>query len=122
MQEALSNVSRHSGATGASVVLERRGETLVAIVEDNGRGFTVETLLGSEHSLGLHGMRERAALVGGSLTIESSPRGGTTVFVQVPLAAGLADRTRAGGLEDELATARPRGETAPRPAIAGKRP
>jgi signal transduction histidine kinase len=85
IQEALANVARHSRATTASVVLERRGETLVAIVEDNGRGFDVEALLGSEQSLGLHGMRERSFLVGGKLTVESSPGGGTTVFVQVPL-------------------------------------
>ena len=88
VQEALANVARHSQATSASVVLERRRETLVTIVEDNGRGFDVEALLASEQSLGLHGMRERSFLAGGKLTIESSPGGGTSVFVQVPLAAG----------------------------------
>jgi two-component system sensor kinase len=67
------------------VVLEQRNGTLVAIVEDNGHGFDVDDLLAREQSLGLHGMRERAFLVGGKLTIESSPGGGTTVFVQVPL-------------------------------------
>jgi signal transduction histidine kinase len=87
IQEALANVIRHSRASGASVVLERRQEALVAIVEDDGRGFDADLLLGSEHSLGLHGMRERSFLVGGKLTIESSPDGGTTVFVQVPLQA-----------------------------------
>jgi signal transduction histidine kinase len=86
IQEALANVARHSQATSASVVLERRRETLVAIVEDNGNGFDVDALLASEQSLGLHGMRERSFLVGGKLTVESSPGGGTTVFVQVPLA------------------------------------
>jgi signal transduction histidine kinase len=87
VQESLSNVARHSGSTSASVVLERRGDTLVAIVEDAGRGLDVEARLASEQSLGLHGMRERALLVGGKLTIESSPGGGTTVFVEVPLGA-----------------------------------
>jgi signal transduction histidine kinase len=87
IQEALANVARHARATSASIVLERRGERLVAIVEDDGRGFEVERLLASEQSLGLHGMRERTLLVGGKLTIESSPGGGTTIFVEVPLAA-----------------------------------
>jgi len=57
----------------------------VAIIEDNGRGFDVDELLAREQSLGLHVMRERSFLVGGKLTIESSPGAGTTVFVQVPL-------------------------------------
>jgi signal transduction histidine kinase len=88
IQESLANVSRHSRATAASVILECRRDTLVAIVEDNGRGFDVGALLASEQSLGLHGMRERSLLVGGKLTIESSPGGGTTVFVQIPLSHG----------------------------------
>ena len=88
IQEALANVARHSRATAASVILERRRDKLVAIVEDNGRGFDVETLLASEQSLGLHGMRERSFLVSGKLTIESSPGSGTTVFVEAPLADG----------------------------------
>lgn len=90
IQEALANVVRHSRASGASLVLERRREALVAIVEDNGRGFEVDSLLAREQSLGLHGMRERSFLVGGKLTIESSPGGGTTVFVEVPLAPGTS--------------------------------
>lgn len=88
VQEALANVARHSRAASASVVLERRNDTLVAIVEDDGQGFDVDALLAREQSLGLHGMRERAFLVGGKLTIESSPGAGTTVFVQVPLVSG----------------------------------
>jgi signal transduction histidine kinase len=85
VQEALANVARHSRASSVSVVLERRNETLVAIVEDNGRGFEVDKLLASDYSLGLHGMHERSLLVGAKLTIESSLGGGTTVFVEVPL-------------------------------------
>lgn len=89
IQEALTNVARHSGATAASVVLERRRGALVAIIEDNGHGFDAEALLAREQSLGLHGMRERSFLVGGKLTIESSPGGGTSVFVEVPLELGV---------------------------------
>lgn len=88
IQEALTTVARHAEATTASVVLERRGDTVVAIVEDNGNGFDVDRMLDPsmrERSLGLYGMRERAALVGARLTIESSPGSGASVFVEAPL-------------------------------------
>ncbi|MCC7103798.1 MAG: sensor histidine kinase [Chloroflexi bacterium] len=87
IQEALTNVARHAGGASASVIVERRGDSLVAIVEDDGYGFDAVAMLDREQSLGLHGMRERSLLVGGKLTIESSPGAGTTVFVQAPIAA-----------------------------------
>jgi signal transduction histidine kinase len=88
IQEALTNVVRHSEATEASVVLERRSDSILAIVEDNGRGFNVEQMLDSsmrDRSLGLYGMHERAALAGATLTIESTPGSGTSVFVETPI-------------------------------------
>jgi len=88
VQEALTNIVRHAGADQVSVLLEGRDLMVVAIVEDDGCGFEVDRLLQSsvsEHWLGLHGMRERAELMGGTLTIESSPDAGTTVFVEVPV-------------------------------------
>ncbi len=91
VQEALSNVARHARATRVAVALERRGETLVALVEDDGCGFVVDeppsegTAVPSR--LGIFGMRERVALVHGRLAIESQPGQGTTVFVEVPLGA-----------------------------------
>lgn len=96
IQEALTNVARHSRARNVSVVLEQRDSTVVAIVEDDGQGFHVDRVFstrGEERCLGLYGMHERASLVGGMLAVESSPGVGTTVFVQVPLPAvkgGLA--------------------------------
>jgi signal transduction histidine kinase len=93
LQEALTNVVRHAEATEASVVLERRAGSILAIVEDNGRGFNVDQLLDSsmrDRSLGLYGMHERAALVGATLTIESSLGSGTSVFVETPIEAEAA--------------------------------
>jgi signal transduction histidine kinase len=87
-QEALSNVARHADARGVSVLLENRGDSVVLIVEDNGKGFDVSQVMGSRahaQNLGLYGMRERASLIGGTLTIESTPGVGTTVFVETPL-------------------------------------
>jgi len=88
VQEALTNVARHAQARHVSVLLEERGRELVAIIEDDGRGFDVQEVLEAgqaERSLGLHGMRERAELLGGTLTVEATPGVGTTVFVHIPL-------------------------------------
>jgi signal transduction histidine kinase len=100
-QEALNNVLKHAGAAHVSILLEYRKGFHRLIVEDDGRGFDVEaTLASAEKSkrLGVRGMRERVARLGGSLEIESSP-GGTTVFVRIP-GTPQSSRTpalRAGG-------------------------
>jgi signal transduction histidine kinase len=66
-------------------MLERRGALVVLIVEDDGAGFEVEDKFIKDKGIGLLGMRERAALVGGKIQIESSPQKGTTVFVRIPI-------------------------------------
>ncbi len=87
VQEALTNVIKHAEAERISVLLEIRGATIVAIVEDNGRGFDItQTSRGTKQkNLGLHGMYERATLINGTLTIESEPGLGTTLHVEVPI-------------------------------------
>jgi two-component system, chemotaxis family, sensor kinase Cph1 len=85
VQKALTSIARHAQATCVGVVVERRAETLVVIVEDNGRGLYVDLALDSGR-LGLLGMRERAEMLGGSLAIESSPGAGCSVYATVPLA------------------------------------
>ena len=86
-QEALTNVARHADASHVSVVVERRANEVRLIVEDNGRGFNVETtrvVAPGERRFGLAGMQERAALVGGTVTLESSGQG-TTVYARLPV-------------------------------------
>lgn len=83
VQEALTNVVRHAQASQVDVLLERRGDQLVAIIEDNGVGFDAEKL-GQSGRLGLLGMRERAEMLHGNLMIESAPGSGTTIYVEVP--------------------------------------
>ena len=84
-QESLTNVIRHAGAERADVVLKRRGDSVLILVEDDGHGFEVEPAKKSGH-LGLLGMQERAEMLGGTLTVESIRGKGTTLVVEVPCA------------------------------------
>jgi len=85
-QEALTNIARHAQASHASVLLERRNGAVLLLVEDDGRGFVPGSPTpGTREHLGMHGMEERATLVGGTLTIESAPGSGTSVYVEVPV-------------------------------------
>jgi signal transduction histidine kinase len=91
LQEALTNVARHAAARQVSVILDRANGAVRLIVEDDGRGFDVESTTPHsvrERRLGLAGMRERAALAGGTLTVESAPGSGTTIYVRIPLERG----------------------------------
>jgi two-component system CheB/CheR fusion protein len=83
-QEAIVNVLKHAHARRLSVVLERGSDAVTLAIEDDGRGFDPDEVPANGHT-GLAGMRERLHLVGGSLTIESSPGQGTTVLARVPL-------------------------------------
>ncbi len=84
VQEALTNVARHSGAREGSVMLVGSADSLRVVVEDNGAGFDVELAV-ERKSLGLVGVQERARLIGARLFVESSPNQGTTIMVEVPI-------------------------------------
>jgi signal transduction histidine kinase len=85
-QETLTNVGRHAKATRVEVVLQKQQDRLVLLIHDNGRGFDlVDTSLSK--SLGLLGMRERAAVLGGQVDISSTPGKGTTVAAWIPLSS-----------------------------------
>jgi two-component system, chemotaxis family, CheB/CheR fusion protein len=85
-QEALNNISKHAQASQVAIILERRNDHAVLIIEDNGKGYDLKSIPpGSRKRMGLVGMRERAALIGGTLEIESEPGKGTTVFARTPL-------------------------------------
>ncbi|MCK6540925.1 MAG: HAMP domain-containing protein [Anaerolineales bacterium] len=84
VQEALTNIARHAQAKSASILIEKRGGFVRAIVEDDGIGFDPSAQRGERH-LGLLGMRERAELLGGTLIIESMPEHGASVFIEIPL-------------------------------------
>jgi PAS domain S-box-containing protein len=101
IQEALTNILKHSGATGVSLIVERQNGEVLAIIEDDGRGFDLEAATyapGTGQQLGIEGMRERAALAGGRLDIETTPGSGTTVYVYIPLPA---DEDDGGSVADD---------------------
>jgi signal transduction histidine kinase len=83
VQEAVTNVAKHAGAEHLSITLMRKNGSVVAIVEDDGKGFDPERA--RSDGLGLVGMRERLALVGGTLRIEAAAGAGTTIAAEVPL-------------------------------------
>ena len=83
-QETLTNVARHAKATRAEVVLQKQRDRLVLLIHDNGRGFDPADPSLSR-SLGLLGMRERAAILGGRVDISTAPGKGTTVTAWIPL-------------------------------------
>jgi len=82
VQEALTNIVRHAQATRAGVLLERRMDSILAIVEDNGVGFDPK-LISGDH-LGVVGLKERADMLGGTIQIESSAGKGSTIILEVP--------------------------------------
>lgn len=88
VQEALNNILKHAQAKSVSVLLEERDDLLILIIEDDGAGFEPETGRwngSSGKGLGLIGMRERTALLGGTLEIETRPGEGTTIYARVPV-------------------------------------
>jgi len=92
VQEALANVAKHSGASWAKVCLSQKNGVVRASIRDNGVGLQMEKATsGGRAGLGLFGMQERLALVGGKLQVQSSPGKGTVVRARVPVARGLME-------------------------------
>ena len=87
VQEALTNAAKHATPQEVRVDLARAQDEVVAAIEDDGTGFDVEEMMRSrERGLGLFGMQERLALVGGQLVIDSAPGRGTRINARVPVA------------------------------------
>lgn len=88
IQEAVTNIIRHSNATSVSVSLQQQEGDLLLLIHDNGIGFDVQKALGKAargQSMGLLGMQERIRFLNGSIAIESAPGRGTDVRVRIPL-------------------------------------
>lgn len=90
VQEALNNIAKHARAKNVDLSLASRDDCAALVIEDDGDGFSPEVQVFSEESvkgMGLIGMRERAALVGGTLEIESAKGKGTTVYIRIPISS-----------------------------------
>ncbi|KAB2341615.1 HAMP domain-containing sensor histidine kinase [Actinomadura rudentiformis] len=85
-QEALTNTARHSDATAAELSLTHQGGGVLLRIDDNGKGLN-----GAPEGAGIQGMRERALLVGGQLTLGPGPAGGTRISLQVPITVSIAE-------------------------------
>lgn len=90
VQEALTNVARHAEAAHCRVRLMRLPDSLQVEIEDDGGGFDPDDTPAAPQGFGLIGMRERAAMLGGSLRIWSAPGAGTRLFVELPVGATRA--------------------------------
>ncbi len=93
VQEALTNVVKHSGATRVQVAVVERDRRIEVTVRDDGRGFDVEAPV---EGFGLMGMRERLELVAGTFSVESAPGEGTTLTATLPVVAGRPGGAAAG--------------------------
>ncbi|MBI4025686.1 MAG: sensor histidine kinase [Verrucomicrobia bacterium] len=119
LQEAITNAVRHARASSVNILLQQRNGTLLAVIEDDGRGFDAahwrENCL-REERLGLFGMEERVTLLGGKFTVESgNGRSGAAIFIEVPV-------THDGGVGHPQCDVVIAGETQPTVAPNGKAP
>lgn len=85
IQEAITNITRHSHATVLDIEIEAKDSAIIGTIKDDGIGFDVEMALASGKSFGLRGMRERVVIVGGELEIESKVGQGTRLIIHLPL-------------------------------------
>lgn len=94
VQEALTNVARHAAVCEVVVQVWVRQDAIVVQIEDHGVGFDPKTVLSAGESSGLAGMRERAVLMGGYLTIDSAPGAGTRITAELPLGDPIERRLK----------------------------
>src|SRR3990170_8962255 len=86
LQEAMTNVARHSGATKVTVEVRKEGDTMIMKIDDNGKGINEEKI-NDPFSFGLIGMQERTFYLGGELKISGTPNKGTRVMATIPVSA-----------------------------------
>jgi signal transduction histidine kinase len=102
-QEALTNVAKHSRAARVEVILERRPDQVLLIVEDDGLGFDPAATRTAHQGFGLVGMQERAALVGATLEIEAAAGKGTTVLLRMAAPRASDDASATIPADEQIA-------------------
>lgn len=119
VQEALTNVRKHADASAAVVRVSSDDESVSFCIEDDGRGFDLTgALMDRDAGFGLHTMRERVDLIGGSLSIDSTPGHGTRVIARIPVVplGGPAHSEVHGGHDRAGSNGSARAHAHPRPA------
>jgi signal transduction histidine kinase len=94
IQEAISNIARHSEAKNATINLQCNANECLLCIEDDGKGFEVSEITSIDRrgrGAGLFGMKERVALVGGHCFIDSHPGQGTKATAKIPIIKSAAD-------------------------------
>jgi signal transduction histidine kinase len=86
VQEAVNNARKHSRTAVVKIAVRKEGGDLHLEIRDFGRGFDVASA--RRRGFGLHGMSERAQLLGGKCSIQSQPGAGTTILVRLPIVVG----------------------------------
>ncbi len=121
VQESLHNIARHSQATAVNLRLYGADKNIKLSVVDNGAGFCADQAGGNPKSFGLAGMRERAALLGGTLEVSSEPGQGTRITLELPLGSA---QVNGNGKDSRIADGRSHLVPARRPdvVIGGSRP
>jgi signal transduction histidine kinase len=109
VQEALTNVARHAGAKSCRVTLERRADSLLATVEDDGSGMDPARVAPTDGTggVGLVGIRERAARLGGTVRLDTGPGRGTRLTIEIPT-PGAGDRAETTGEAEHAAVVQER--------------
>ena len=104
VQEALHNCEKHAEASQVRVAVRQAADQIGVEIEDNGRGLELNTkgMPGRNAGLGILGMRERAARVGGGIALESSPGRGTRISLQIPLVGMAGSNDRVPQAETEI--------------------
>ncbi|HEY3053634.1 MAG TPA: MHYT domain-containing protein [Thermoanaerobaculia bacterium] len=100
VQEALTNVARHAEVNVATVEISAMNDVLRVEIEDRGVGFDPQLIQSTGHSVGLAGMRERANILGGHLTIETSSGAGTRITAELPLSRLVSETSVQSGRTD----------------------
>jgi signal transduction histidine kinase len=88
VQEGINNVVKHSGATGAKLLISRSPREVEMLIEDDGRGFNLSGDAARRPGFGLTGLAERARILGGTLSVDSAPGKGTVLKLRIPVRDG----------------------------------
>ncbi len=96
IQEAITNIKKHSGVNKALVKIENKNKSLTLVIKDEGRGFDLQAVQANKESYGIIGMKERVDIFGGEMDINTQPGSGTQVIIKIPWEEGAKNEQDQG--------------------------